>query len=119
MSTNVKKLCGVVVFFIGILAAKAQTADAILGQWENPGKEKQIEFRKTDDGHYEAVALKEGQPTIIKNLSYRDNAYTGGKVYIPEKDTWLDCTVKLEGKNTLLLTGKRGWFSKTKKWTRL
>ncbi|UII25663.1 DUF2147 domain-containing protein [Fulvivirga maritima] len=105
---------------IGLCICSAQESDKLLGTWINDDHSHEIKFHKTEDGTYEAFLWEKGKngKKIIKELQSQDGEYNNGKVYSPKNETWFDCSVSFKNDNTLLVTGKKGWFSRTKEWTR-
>lgn len=103
--------------------------ERITGFWKNDNKTVKIEVTK-DEGIYSGKIIwvddkvaKKGNPTllgttILSDLKYSDNKWTGS-VYVPQKSKSFDCSVTLDGNDTLLLEVTKGFFSRTKRWTRV
>lgn len=98
------------------------TADDIVGEWMDDEKSKRIKITKngtvyegtiTNAAKTELIGKK-----IITGLVYAEGVYTG-KIYLPKRDTYLDCTATMKDKNTLILKGSAGFVSKETTWTRL
>lgn len=113
---------------LGTLGAAAQTdstqADGILGRWTNEEKTRTIEFVKKD-GHYEAFPINTGsnQPdtkgrAVISGLRYDGRKYTG-QAYAPKHNRQFPCTIVLQDSDKMVLTGKVGFISQTRTWTRV
>lgn len=101
---------------------RTDTADDIVGEWMDDEKSKRIKITKsgtvyegtiTNAAKTELIGKK-----IITNMVYADGTYTG-KIYLPKRDTYLDCTATMKDKNTLVLKGSAGFVSKETTWTRL
>ena len=111
---------------MGTMKAAAQTdstqGDAILGRWTNEEKTRTIEFIKKD-GRYEAFPIIDNQPNtkgraVITGLRFDGKKYTG-QVYAPKQNKQFPCSIVLQGPDKMLLTGKAGFMSQTKTWTRV
>lgn len=113
---------------LGSLRAAAQTdsaqADGILGRWTNKEKTRTIEFVKRD-GVYEAFAVPSGtnQPdtkgrAVISGLRYDGKKYTG-QAYASKQNRQFACSIVLQGSDKMELTGKVGFISQTRTWTRV
>jgi uncharacterized protein (DUF2147 family) len=113
---------------LGSLRAAAQAdstqADRILGRWTNEGQTRTIEFIKKDGG-YEAFPVVAGshQPdtkgrAVISGLRYDGKKYTG-QAYAPKQNRQFACSVVLQGNDKMVLTGKVGFISQTRTWTRV
>ncbi|MFI2743477.1 hypothetical protein ACG2LH_12105 [Zhouia sp. PK063] len=105
---------------IGLFTCKAQESATILGIWKNEDKTHEIKFYKTQYNTYEACIWEEGtaKAKIIKDLVFKENEYKNGSVYLPKRNVWLTCNIVIQDE-ILYLTAKKGWLSKTKKWTRV
>lgn len=111
---------------MGTMKAAAQAdstqGDAILGRWTNEERTRTIEFVKKD-GRYEAIAIAGSQPdnrgrAVITGLRFDGKKYTG-QVYAPKQNRQFPCSIVLQGQDKMLLTGKAGFMSQTKTWTRV
>lgn len=99
----------------------------IIGKWINPDKDTKIEFFQSDKTYQAKVFWKEGTEIsadnpkiIIKDLTYKSGNYENGKLYLPKKDQWIDCEIRVsENGKELELTAKKGWLSKTIVWQRI
>ena len=113
---------------LGALRSTAQTdstqADRILGRWTNEEKTRTIEFIKRDEV-YEAFPVLPGsnQPdtkgrAVISGLRYDGKKYTG-QAYAPKQNRQFACSIVLQGNDKMVLTGKVGFISQTRTWTRV
>ncbi|GAA0534378.1 DUF2147 domain-containing protein [Chitinophaga japonensis] len=103
----------------------ANAADKILGEWINETHDRKIEFYRAA-GTYEARLswlknadgkARTGQ-VVIRGLTYNEGRYEKGRLYMPARDAWYNCSAVLKDEHTLAITGSAGLFSKTKTWTR-
>jgi uncharacterized protein (DUF2147 family) len=102
-------------------STKQNTADNILGDWVSDDNERTIKITK-NGSVYEGV-LTAGPKAefigkkILTGMVYSDNKYTG-KIYLPKRDAFYDCTAKLKTNDNLIVEGSMGFISKEIKWTR-
>jgi uncharacterized protein (DUF2147 family) len=99
------------------------TGDAIIGKWTNEDKTRIIEFVKTG-ATYEAVIKEAPDKSLIgkkqiTGLQFDGRAYKNGKVYLPKRGKTYPCTVSLKGDDTMELSAKAGFMSKSQTWTRV
>lgn len=109
-----------------VMAGFAQRADQILGKWQNPDKDRQIEIYKKGK-YYEAKIIwvkqtgrfnvKEGD-VIIQELVFKDKKWNG-VLKVPSKDVTFDTVIIMKDINTIDIRAKFGLISQTKTWTRL
>ncbi|OIN57483.1 DUF2147 domain-containing protein [Arsenicibacter rosenii] len=139
----------VLVFFVGIFSAHAQSnPDAIVGTWLNGTKKGHIQLYKQGDKYFgKIVWLKEpndpatGKPkTDVKNENAANhnrpvlglvnltnfeydggNVWDEGKIYNPEDGKTYSCKLTLKDANTLDVRGFVGisLIGKTQTWTRV
>lgn len=123
----------------------AQDADKILGVWLNAEKDAKIEIYKTGDKYYGKIIwgkniyepdgktartdIKNPDPklrsrslvnlVILRNFSYDDGEWDGGKIYDPKSGKTYSCIMKLKGSN-LEIKGYVGitQLGRTTIWTR-
>lgn len=123
----------------------AQDADKILGVWLNAEKDAKIEIYKTGDKYYGKIIwgkniyepdgktartdIKNPDPklrsrslvnlVILRNFSYDDGEWDGGKIYDPKSGKTYSCIMKLKGSN-LEIKGYVGitLLGRTTIWTR-
>lgn len=124
-------------------AIKAQIpADKIVGVWLNEDKTTKIEIFKTGNTYSGKIVwlaqpddangkprLDKNNPdpdkknqkilglTIISELKYSNNKWTGGTFYGPKRGQYANCSVKLKS-GQLLITVSKGFLSETKIWTK-
>lgn len=108
------------------MAGFAQRADQILGKWQNPDKDRQIEIYKKGK-YYEAKIIwvkqtgrfnvQEGD-VIIQELVFKDKKWNG-VLKVPSKDVTFDTVIIMKDINTIDIRAKFGLISQTKTWTRL
>lgn len=116
------------VFFIGsinTISAQQKTDNpaAILGQWINEENDRTIEFIKKDN-LYSALIIKADDKNLIGkeqivNLKWNGKSYSGGKLILIKKEKTFDCTAKIKDNNTIEITGRSGFMSKSQIWKRV
>jgi uncharacterized protein (DUF2147 family) len=124
-------------------AIKAQTpADKIVGVWLNEDKTTKIEIFKTGNTYSGKIVwlaqpndakgnprLDKNNPdpdkrnqkilglTIISELKYSNNKWSGGTFYGPKRGQYANCSINLKS-GQLLITVSKGILSETKVWTK-
>jgi len=104
----------------------AQSADNIIGKWENEDNTMVIEIYKESNTYLgKIIQFKKNKQigkSIIWDLKYNIDTkrWEKGKVQKPDMHHAVDCFIKLESKNTLLITGYHGMkaLGSTEKWIR-
>jgi uncharacterized protein (DUF2147 family) len=128
----------------GFQSVQAQSESAILGTWFNAEKSAKIEILKSGSkymGKIIWIELKGRDPktildsknsdpalqkrpimglTILKNLSFKNGTWEGGKIYDPESGKTYSCELKLKNKEILEVKGYLGfsWVGKTVEWSK-
>ncbi|CAG5016133.1 hypothetical protein DYBT9275_05483 [Dyadobacter sp. CECT 9275] len=103
--------------------AHAQTsADAILGKWTNEDQTRVIEFVK-DGGGYQALIRQAPDQSLVgkkqlTGITYGKGVYTG-QVWLPKHGKNYPCTLTLKTNDSLELSAKAGFMSKSQMWTRV
>jgi uncharacterized protein (DUF2147 family) len=100
--------------FLLLLLTTSFAPDTILGKWTNADKSKEIILVKNGNSYSGTSEGKE----ILQNLVYNNGSYTGN-VYLPKRNQTFPCTIKLKGDDTMEITVKAGFMSRTKVWTRI
>jgi uncharacterized protein (DUF2147 family) len=129
---------------VGFQTAQAQSEGAIIGTWFNTEKSAKIEILRSGSkyvGKIIWIELKGGDPktildsknsnpslqtrplmglTILDELSYKNGAWEGGKIYDPESGKTYSCELKLKNNKILEVKGYIGfsWVGKTVEWTK-
>lgn len=115
------------VFFFGTSHAAAQqkayNSDFILGKWTSQNGDRTIEFVKKED-KYSAVISASAEKSLIgkeqiKNLRWTGSSYAEGKLIMVRKGRELDCQVAIKDDNTIEISGKVGFISRTQTWKRV
>ncbi len=102
--------------FLGAATFSASTGDQILGQWANEDQTGLIEFVK-NGSTYESIIREAPDASVIgrkqiTGLSYQgDNSYTGGAIYIFQKNKTTKCSIRLISETELELTVKAGFIT--------
>lgn len=115
------------VFFFGTSQAAAQqksyNSDFILGKWTSQNGDRTIEFVKKED-KYSAVISASAEKSLIgkeqiKSLRWTGSSYAEGKLIMVRKGRELDCQVAIKDDNTIEISGKVGFISRTQIWKRV
>lgn len=132
-----------IILVVGALAGWAQNeGDKVLGCWVNEQRTSKIEFvregncyvskrvwmaeandasgkPKTDRNNPDAG--KRNQPligsTLISGLVYDNGKWTGGKLYLPKRGMYANCSLTIVN-GQLHISATKGMFSETKIWSR-
>ncbi len=138
-----KKLALLFFVFIPLLGNCQVNCDDIVGVWLTEIKDAKIEIYKKGQKYYGKVVWlktpnkKNGQPVkdihnpneakksrpimglnILTDLVFKDNEWSGGKIYDPKNGESYDCKIWLED-GKIKLRGYLGWFYDTKTWTKV
>ena len=131
------------ILVVGALAGRAQNkGDEVLGRWVNEQKTSKIEFVREGDCYVGKLvwmaeandasgkpktdcnnpdAGKRNQPlvgsTLISGLSYANEKWTGGKLYLPKRGMYANCSLSIVN-GQLHISASKGMFSETKIWSR-
>ncbi|MDJ1466319.1 DUF2147 domain-containing protein [Cytophagaceae bacterium DM2B3-1] len=107
--------------------ASVQTAngDAIIGIYQNQDGDRKMEIYKQDNQYFGKLIWLKTQDgkakagdVVLKNLSYSSNQWKG-KVYAPARNTDFPATIVMPDANTLQITAKAGFMSRSKDWKRV
>lgn len=101
----------------------AQTADAIIGKWQNPDGNRQMEIYKSGTAYFGKITwlkTNDGKAKVgdivLENMTYSSGKWQGT---IKVMSNEIECTVTMSGNNIINIKGKKGFMSKTKTWTRI
>lgn len=104
-------------------ASLAQTADAIIGKWQNPDGNRQMEIYKSGNAYFGKISwvkTNDGKAkvgdVVLENMTYSSGKWQGT---IKAMSNEIECTVTMSGNNIINIKGKKGFMSKTKTWTRI
>lgn len=97
--------------------------DAIIGKWQNPDSDRQMEIYKSGNTYFGKIIwirpndrkTKVGD-VVLKNMAYSNGKWQGT---IAAMSNEISCTVTMSGYNLISIKGKKGFVSKTKKWARI
>lgn len=107
---------------IGLFAQNQN--DKILGKWENKEKTHIIEFVKNGNT-YEAIIRKSKNSSVIGKKQITGlrpstkGIYVDGELFLYQKKTSVECSVKLVNDTKIEIKASKGWMSKTEVWTKL
>ncbi len=112
-------LCIVILFFSS--ACFSQTANAVIGKWQNEekGKAMQIEIYHAKDGKYYGKIINNNKTSkngtiAIRGLIFNESTQTyKGTMQPPDADINLNVTVSLENINRLKVVAKKLLLRKT------
>jgi len=115
----------------------------ITGIWLNEERSAKIEISKDGDSYSGKIIWlaeeteKNGKPlvdkknpdpkkrtqpilglNILSGLEYSDDEWRG-TIYAPKAGQFADCSIKLKGMDKMQIKVSKGFFSKTKIWTRV
>jgi len=135
----------VMLFVTASLSVFAQNGDAIIGRWQNPSGEGQVQIYKKGDKFYGKLAWikipndENGKPKtdklnpddalksrpelgleLLKDFTYDDGTYKDGTIYDPKSGKTYSCKMTLS-ENTLKIRGYIGisLLGRTEVWTRV
>ncbi|MFT3738758.1 MAG: DUF2147 domain-containing protein [Breznakibacter sp.] len=124
-----------------VVAMQLRTeGDQIMGVWISTQRTSKIEFSKSGN-HYSAKIVWLAEPNdasgnpkldinnpdarkrqnplvgtvVIEGLHYSENAWIGGRLYLPKRGMYVNCSAAIIH-DTLKITGSKGLFSDTKTW---
>lgn len=143
MYRSMKQFTLILFLVVGALAGRAQNeGDEVLGRWVNEQKTSKIEFVRVGNQYVGKLvwmaeandasgdpkidrnnpdAGKRNQPlvgsTLISGLNYTTGKWLGGKLYLPKRGMYANCSLSLEN-GQLHITATKGLFSETKIWNR-
>ncbi|MGX5691073.1 DUF2147 domain-containing protein [Arcticibacter tournemirensis] len=103
----------------------AQTADAVLGVFENAEGSRKMEIYKENNQYFGKIVwqsttkgkVKAGT-VLLKGFTY-ENGKWNGKLYVPARDNDYPAALTLPDSNTLRITVKAGFTSRDKDWKRI
>lgn len=102
------------------------TGDQIIGKWQNPDKDRQVEIFKKGTQYFgkihwlkdsEEVKVKKGD-IVMKNIEFEDGKWLG-KIKVPAKENDFDMEITMPNKDQLNIKAKYGIMSRTKIWSRI
>jgi uncharacterized protein (DUF2147 family) len=106
-------------------AQGTSAADAILGVYENPEGERRMEIYKQNGQYFGKITWIRSQDgkarvgdVVLKNLTYASGQWKG-KIHMPARNSDFPAVVALPDTNTLQITGKSGFASRSKEWKRV
>jgi uncharacterized protein (DUF2147 family) len=121
MTQNVKRTILTTAALLCMLAARAQTASTIIGQWKDEKEpDRQMEFYLDKDGFYYAKTINSkkkemvnGQ-VLVKKLKYDEALKTfKGTMSPPDANLELNATVTIVTNDKLKIVAKKLVMSKT------
>ncbi len=121
MTQQTKRIFFTTALLLGVLAARAQTAATIVGQWRDEQKpERQREFYQDKDGLYYSKVINSqskdmlnGQ-LLVKKMKYDDATKTfTGMMSPPNAKLELDATITVLSNDKLRIVAKKLLISKT------
>jgi uncharacterized protein (DUF2147 family) len=127
MTQNVKRTILTTTALFIVLAVRAQSASAIIGQWQDEKEpDRQMEFYLDKDGLYYAKIINSkkkeminGQ-VLVKKLKYDEFTKTfKGTMTPPEANLELSATVTIVSNDNLKIVAKKLVMSKTINFIRL
>ena len=103
----------------------AQTADAVLGVFENAEGNRKMEIYKENNQYFGKIVwqsttkgkVKAGT-VLLKGFTY-ENGKWNGRLYVPARDNDYPAVLTLPDSNTLRITVKAGFTSRDKDWKRI
>jgi hypothetical protein len=121
MTQNVKRTILTTALLLCMLAVRAQTASAIIGQWRDEKEtDRQMEFYQDKDGLYYAKTInsKKKEMTngqvLVKKLKYDEISKTfKGTMSPPDANLELNATVTIVTNDKLKIVAKKLVMSKT------
>ena len=127
MTQNVKRTILTTTALLVMLAARAQSASAIIGQWKDEKEpDRQMEFYLDKDGLYYAKIINSkrkeminGQ-VLVKKLKYDEATKTfKGLMSPPDAKLELNVTISFSGQDKLKIVAKKFVMTKTLQLVRI
>jgi hypothetical protein len=127
MTQNVKRTILTTTALLIMLAARAQSASAIIGQWQDEKEpDRQMEFYLDKDGLYYAKTINSkrkeminGQ-VLVKKLKYDEATKTfKGLMSPPDAKLELNVTISFSGQDKLKIVAKKFVMTKTLQLVRI
>ena len=95
----------------------------IIGIWQNEAGNRKITFYESFGGLIEGKVLEDEDPSIKNKIVFSkiklNGKIYGGTAFLPKRNKYINCTLKLTSPNTLAITGKIGFMNDTKIWKRI
>lgn len=137
---NIKRTLMTFCALIMTISLYAQSADPIVGKWQNPSGEGKIEIYKKNDKFYgklfwvkDADKKDVNNPKenlrsrriqgleILTNFTKSGKSYEDGQIYDPKSGKTYSCKMTLKGTNQLDIRGYVGvsFLGRTETWKRI
>lgn len=105
---------------LGITIPQQETS--IIGNWQNEAGNRIVEFYQA--GKYiEGKIIEDDNSRLVGKVVFTKLLYNGktyeGTGFLPKRNQYINCSLKLTSQNILAVTGKAGFVSDTKIWKRL
>lgn len=108
---------------VSAFASQTMTGDIILGKWINDDKDRTIEFSKKGSEYVAVVVAADDKALIgkeqISGLKWDGKTFKEGKLHVIKKDKTYPCTIMVKNNNTIEISGKVGFISKSQTWNKL
>lgn len=101
-------------------------SDQIIGKWQNPDENRQIEIFKEGGLYYGKIhwlkdtkdnKVKKGD-VVMKDIKFSDEKWIG-KIKVPARDNAFDMEITMPNKDKLNIKASYGIMSRIKVWTRI
>jgi len=112
--------------FLLLAVFSIDSSDQIIGKWQNPDKNRQIEIFKKGDLYYgkihwlkdtKDIKVKKGD-IVMKDIKFSDEKWIG-KIKVPARDSDFDMEITMPDKDKLNIKASYGIMSRIKVWTRI
>lgn len=121
MTQNAKRVILTTALLLSLLAARAQTASAIEGQWKDEkDPDRQMEFYLDKDGLYYAKVIHSKKKDVtngqvlVKKLKYDEATQTfKGFMSPPDSNLELNATITFLAKDKIKIVAKKAILTKT------
>jgi uncharacterized protein (DUF2147 family) len=94
----------------------------LVGTWQNEAGNRTVEFYQSGP-YLEGKILGDNNANLVGKVVFTELKFNGktyeGRGYLPKRNQYILCSLKLMSANTLSITGKVGVMSDTKIWKRL
>lgn len=111
-------------FSLNYASAQAD-GDDILGVYENPDADRRMEIYKDGDKYFGKLVWLKDETTkakvgdqVLKNLTFSKSKWSGS-IYLPAQNRSFPATATMPDKDTLRISGKAGFTSRSKDWKRV
>ena len=95
---------------------------SLIGTWQNEAGNRTVEFYQSGP-YLEGKILEVNNANLVGQVVFTELKFNGktyeGRGYLPKRNQYILCSLKLMSANTLSITGKVGVMSDTKIWKRL